>query len=31
MSEPLDIIAILEERMPPFSKLLGMHFLKRDP
>ena len=27
MSDALDIIAILEERMPPFSKLLGMHFL----
>ena len=27
MSEPLDILSILEERMPPFSKLLGMHFV----
>jgi uncharacterized protein (TIGR00369 family) len=27
MTENLDKSSILEERMPPFSKLLGMHFL----
>lgn len=27
MTDNLDKSAILEDRMPPFSKLLGMHFL----
>jgi 1,4-dihydroxy-2-naphthoyl-CoA hydrolase len=31
MTENLDIVSTLEERMPPFSKLLGMHFLIATP
>jgi 1,4-dihydroxy-2-naphthoyl-CoA hydrolase len=31
MTESLDIVSTLEERMPPFSKLLGMHFLIATP
>jgi 1,4-dihydroxy-2-naphthoyl-CoA hydrolase len=27
MTDNLDMISILEERMPPFSKVLGMHFI----
>jgi len=27
MSEIIDIVSILQERMPPFSKLLGIRFL----
>jgi 1,4-dihydroxy-2-naphthoyl-CoA hydrolase len=27
MSESVDIVAILQERIPPFSKLLGIEFL----
>ncbi len=27
MTETLDMIDILEERLPPFSKLLGIHFI----
>jgi hypothetical protein len=31
MADELDVIAILQERMPPFSKLLGIHFLSATP
>jgi uncharacterized protein (TIGR00369 family) len=31
MTDNLDMISILEERMPPFSKLLGMHFISATP
>ena len=27
MTENLDKISVLEERLPPFSNLLGMHFV----
>ena len=31
MAENLDIIAILQERIPPFSKLLGINFISAAP
>src|SRR5438309_9280878 len=31
MADDLDMIAILQERMPPFSKLLGIHFVSATP
>lgn len=31
MEEALDLIAILQERIPPFSKLLGIRFLSATP
>jgi uncharacterized protein (TIGR00369 family) len=31
MADGLDMIAILQERMPPFSKLLGIHFVSATP
>jgi hypothetical protein len=31
MADELDAIAILQERMPPFSKSLGIHFLSATP
>ena len=31
MSEDLDLVVFLEERMPPFSKLLGIKFISATP
>jgi len=31
MAESLDIVSMLQERMPPFSKLLGIKFLSATP
>ena len=31
MSENLDVVAILQERMPPFSRLLGINFVSATP
>lgn len=31
MSENLDVVSALQERMPPFSKLLGIHFVSATP
>lgn len=31
MSETLDIVSALQQRMPPFSKLLGIQFISATP